>query len=217
MSWLPIYNAFGIFLFILSVFLWNMVGLFSFFIVAFISIVYLWKESLEINVRYLDSFWMFILSEVMIFASLLTSCLWFNEINNDWLSDYLDIPFMGCFVLIGSSITATVYHHMSYNHSYLVQFYLLFTIFLGFCFVGLQVVEFDECIYSIFSNSYYASCFCTVGLHFSHVLIGIILLVVLLVFFSKSIFSQYYCNLVVWYWHFVDYIWLLVYTVVYLC
>nr|YP_010015763.1 cytochrome c oxidase subunit III [Thaparocleidus varicus]QOI72760.1 cytochrome c oxidase subunit 3 [Thaparocleidus varicus] len=217
MSWLPIYNAFGVFLFIVSVFLWNLEGLKIFCGIALISIIFLWIESLDINLRYLDSFWMFILSEVMIFVSLITSCLWFNEIDSECLSDHLDIPFMGCFVLIGSSITATAYHHYSNDSSNIVSFYLFFTILLGLSFVYLQFEEFSECLYFIDSSAYYASCFCTVGLHFTHVVIGIILLLVLLLFFSKSVLSTYYCNLVIWYWHFVDYVWLAVYTVVYLC
>lgn len=60
-----------------------------------------------------------------------------------------------------------------------------------------------------------ASCYLVLGLHFSHVLIGRVLLVQLL-FFPYSYFVRGNRDVYVIYWHFVDYVWLLVFVVVYL-
>nr|YP_011003935.1 cytochrome c oxidase subunit 3 [Dactylogyrus simplex]WPS93113.1 cytochrome c oxidase subunit 3 [Dactylogyrus simplex] len=215
MSWLPVFNAFSTFLFLVSAILWNLKGLQVFLLLAAFSALFLWLETAKgVTLHYLDSFWMFILSEVIVFISLLTCCLWFEDSSDINLSPYLEIPFFGCFLLIGSSVTATGFHHSAGTRS--GDVHLLATLILGAGFVWLQLIEFGECPVSIVSSVYHASCFCTVGLHFSHVLIGLIFLAVLFIA-GSDVFGDYYTTLFVWYWHFVDYVWLFVYTVVYLC
>nr|AWW03135.1 cytochrome c oxidase subunit III [Cichlidogyrus mbirizei] len=215
MTWLPVVNASLSFIFLVSAILWHLSGVL--FVLAFlgVSVTFLWLESASlVNLHYVDSFWMFILSEVLIFGSLLTGCLWFQECDMVSLSDYKEIPLFGCFLLIGSSLTVTSYHHtMGVREAGL---HLTATIILGLGFIALQMVEFSECPVYMFSSVYHACCFSAVGLHFSHVLIGVVGLINLLVVGAK-VFGEYYSTLVVWYWHFVDYVWLFVYTVVYLC
>nr|YP_011008460.1 cytochrome c oxidase subunit 3 [Dactylogyrus tuba]WCF76304.1 cytochrome c oxidase subunit 3 [Dactylogyrus tuba] len=215
MTWLPIFNAFVTFLFLASAILWKLQGVTVFVGLALLSATFLWLETAKlVKLHYPDSFWLFILSEVIIFISLLTCCLWFQEEGMENLSPHLEIPFFGCFLLIGSSITVTAYHHTMGFFS--ANIALLVTLLLGAGFVWLQLIEFSECGVGILTSAYHASCICTVGLHFSHVLIGLILLTALFVVGDET-YGEYYSTLFVWYWHFVDYIWLLVYTVVYLC
>nr|WRY68995.1 cytochrome c oxidase subunit 3 [Cichlidogyrus tilapiae] len=215
MTWLPVVNASLSFVFLVSAILWHLNGVLVVSMLAGFSILFLWLESASIvNLHYVDSFWMFILSEVLIFGSLLTGCLWFQEYNVISLSDYKEIPLFGCFLLIGSSLTVTSFHHMMNLKEGV--FHLIATILLGFGFIGLQMIEFSECPVFLVSSVYHACCFSAVGLHFSHVLIGVIGLINLLLV-GVRVFGEYYSTLVVWYWHFVDYVWLFVYTVVYLC
>nr|YP_006460022.1 cytochrome c oxidase subunit III [Tetrancistrum nebulosi]ADN44058.1 cytochrome c oxidase subunit III [Tetrancistrum nebulosi] len=215
MTWLPIFNAFVALSFLASSFLWSMEGLKLFLALTTLASLYLWAETESgVKLHFVDSFWLFILSEVMAFGSLLTSCLWFQEGKMINLSEYDEIPLLGCFLLIGSSITVTAYHHVL--HLAKGTYHLVGTIILGIGFVMLQMVEFSECDSGLISSVYHASCFCTVGLHFSHVVIGLSLLIVLLIK-GAEVIGEYYTTLFVWYWHFVDYVWLFVYTIVYLC
>lgn len=74
----------------------------------------------------------------------------------------------------------------------------------------------NEVFVNLVDSRFHARRFCTVGLHFSHVLVGIVGLAT--VFFIGRYKSGWYrCTLVTWYWHFVDYVWLFVYTFVYVC
>nr|AFD18216.1 cytochrome c oxidase subunit III [Neobenedenia melleni] len=215
MTWLPIYNAFCIFLFLVSAIFWNLNGVMYFFIFFSISTLFLWLETTKINFHFVDGYWLFILSELIVFLSLLTSCLWFFENDFSHLSLASDIPLFGCFLLLSSSINVTAYHHeIGINNGLSIN--LLLSIILGFGFVLLQVFEFMECDLTILNSSYHASCFCTVGLHFTHVVIGLILLIGCLVMGNVEL-GSYYTTAIIWYWHFVDYIWLLVYIVVYIC
>nr|QJD07080.1 cytochrome c oxidase subunit 3 [Ancyrocephalus mogurndae] len=216
MSWLPLFNSFSLFLLLVSAILWKLSGLAVFVCLMVLGCVYLWVETKgRVIFHFLDSFWMFILSEVIAFCSLLTCTLWFEVPQVEALSHFSEIPLFGCFLLLGSSITATAYHYTA-DRAAVSGAHILATLGLGCGFVLLQLVEFSECTTTILSSVYHACCFATVGLHFMHVVIGIGL-ITWLFFISMSGIPHFYDNLIIWYWHFVDYIWLLVYTVVYLC
>nr|YP_009257650.1 cytochrome c oxidase subunit III [Aglaiogyrodactylus forficulatus]ANH20413.1 cytochrome c oxidase subunit III [Aglaiogyrodactylus forficulatus] len=213
MNWVSFYGSF-IFLFaIVGLFLWNLNIFFLSLLLLFLGILTFLNDSFyKVNMpHFTSSFWLFIGSEVFIFMSLITSYFWYQDYSELSLSHYLDLPFIGSFILIGSSLTATCYHHESNNNI----FYLPITIFLGMCFVFIQYLEFTESFNTLYDLVYSGAAYLVVGLHFSHVLIGLALLIG--IYISTSLYSgDYYNDLVVWYWHFVDYIWLLVYTVVYL-
>nr|YP_009327971.1 cytochrome c oxidase subunit III [Cladotaenia vulturi]APC62891.1 cytochrome c oxidase subunit III [Cladotaenia vulturi] len=214
MSVFPLFNASFVGLFLVGLFTWNT------FLICFvggcsvISIVIYVYDSIDINFHYESAFWLFVLSEFIIFCTLLTCCLIYDVWGSVSLSNSLEIPFVGCFILLGSSITITAFHHLlNWNYSWV---FLLFTVLLGILFVFLQVYELNDIGMNIFDSSFYASSFCTVGLHFSHVLLGVVGLFTLLLVGGIK-FGVYRCTVLTWYWHFVDYIWLLVYTVVYVC
>nr|UFQ88275.1 cytochrome c oxidase subunit III [Anthocephalum sp. LRP 10373]UFQ88287.1 cytochrome c oxidase subunit III [Anthocephalum sp. LRP 10374] len=214
MSFLPLFNSCMAGLLLVSLFLWQVHVLPIVLVMAVVSILFFWFELSIDNRHYVSAFWLFILSEVMAFGSLLLCCFYFDTCYFLNLSSPLEIPLLGCFVLLGSSITVTGFHHlMDWSWSWIL---LGLTIFLGISFVGLQMAEMNEITMSIFDSSFHASSFCTVGLHFSHVIIGAVGLLFIMVVGVKSA-GEYRCTLVTWYWHFVDYIWLFVYTIVYVC
>nr|YP_009733710.1 cytochrome c oxidase subunit 3 [Gangesia oligonchis]QHV34460.1 cytochrome c oxidase subunit 3 [Gangesia oligonchis] len=214
MSFLPIYNAFVAGSLLVCLFLWKISVLPIILFLFLVSLMWFWFDLSVVNLHYESAFWLFILSEVMAFGSLLVCCFWFDTCSFISLSSPLEIPFLGCFILLGSSITVTGFHHLIFwEHSWVLLF---LTILLGASFVILQLFELNEIFINIFDSSFHASSFCTVGLHFSHVLLGVIGLSFIL-WLSPLTAGLYRCTLVTWYWHFVDYIWLFVYTFVYVC
>nr|UFQ88623.1 cytochrome c oxidase subunit III [Anthocephalum sp. LRP 10375] len=214
MSFLPLFNSSMAGVLLISLFLWQVSFLPLVVLMGLLSIVFFWFELCLDNRHYVSAFWLFILSEIMAFGSLLFCCFYFDTCYYLNLSSPLEIPFLGCFVLLGSSITVTGFHHlMDWDYSWLL---LLLTIILGVSFVVLQMSEMNEIDVNIFDTCFHASSFCTVGLHFSHVILGAVALIFILVAGIKNT-GDYRCTLVTWYWHFVDYIWLFVYTIVYIC
>nr|UFQ89067.1 cytochrome c oxidase subunit III [Rhodobothrium cf. paucitesticulare DJM-2021]UFQ89115.1 cytochrome c oxidase subunit III [Rhodobothrium cf. paucitesticulare DJM-2021] len=214
MSFLPIFNSSLAGLLLISLFLWN-IWLLPFVVLLLIStIVFFWFDLMNNSLHYVSAFWLFIVSEVMAFGSILLCCFWFDTVSFVSLSSPLELPFLGCFILLGSSVTVTGFHHlMGWTWSWIL---LVLTILLGLSFVVLQLVEMNEITMNILDTSFHASSFCTVGLHFSHVLLGVVgLISILVIGIANS--GEYRCTLVTWYWHFVDYIWLFVYTFVYVC
>nr|QSV08890.1 cytochrome c oxidase subunit III [Taenia hydatigena] len=214
MSVIPIFGASFVGLFLVGLFLWKVWLTAIFFVCAVFSIIIFVYDGLGKVSHYESAFWLFVFSEVMIFGSFLTCCLFFDSWSYENLSSSLEIPFVGCFVLLGSSITVTAFHHLL-GWEY-CDFFLFLTVILGLAFVCLQISEMEDINVNIFDTSFYASSFCTVGLHFSHVLLGVIGLTTILIVGSVN-FGVYRCTVLTWYWHFVDYIWLIVYTIVYVC
>nr|UFQ89091.1 cytochrome c oxidase subunit III [Caulobothrium sp. MZUSP 7990] len=214
MSFLPIFNASIVGVLLVSLFLWKVWLLPVVLSLLLVSLVFFWFDLMNVGFHYESAFWLFILSEVMAFGSLLTCCFYFDTCYYINLSSPLEIPFLGCFILLGSSITVTGFHHLIFWKWSNVLLFL--TALLGLGFVALQLFEMNEIFINIYDTSFHAASFCTVGLHFSHVLIGVVGLCTLLALGPiKS--GLYRCSLVTWYWHFVDYIWLFVYTFVYVC
>lgn len=120
---------------------------------------------------------------------------------------------VGCFLLLGSSVTITMYHHFSKKKKRMT--YIFLSIALGLVFIVVQFVEFYECESKFLYSPYRAIRFCVVGLHLRHVLVGLLFLGALCVVGSMGRLKVFYRDVGVWYWHFVDYIWLVVYLVVY--
>jgi cytochrome c oxidase subunit 3 len=85
--------------------------------------------------------------------------------------DSLEIPLVGCFLLLGSSITITGFHHiLSWPNSVVL---LIFTIILGAGFIAVQLIEFSGRVPGFGDAGFYSRCLATVGLHFSHVVMGV--------------------------------------------
>nr|UFQ88875.1 cytochrome c oxidase subunit III [Rhinebothrium sp. MZUSP 8022]UFQ88887.1 cytochrome c oxidase subunit III [Rhinebothrium sp. MZUSP 8023] len=214
MSFLPIFNSSMAGLILISLFLWNLWAIPIILVMVIVSLVCFWFDLMVTDSHYVSAFWLFILSEILAFGSILLCCFWFDTVAFVSLSSPLELPFLGCFLLLGSSITITGFHHLlTWEWSWVL---LLLTILLGVAFIFMQMVEMNEICINIFDSSFHASSFCTVGLHFSHVLLGVIgLSTILLIGVYNA--GEYRCTVVTWYWHFVDYVWLFVYTFVYVC
>nr|UFQ88467.1 cytochrome c oxidase subunit III [Rhinebothriidae sp. DJM-2021] len=214
MSFLPLFNSVIAGSLLVSLFLWKIEILPVVLVLLAVSVLFFWYDLIHCSLHYASAFWLFILSEVMAFGSILFCCFYFDSTCSINLSSPLEIPFLGCFVLLGSSVTVTGFHHLiGWNWSWVL---LVLTFVLGLSFVGLQMLEMNEIIMLLYDSSFYASSLCTVGLHFSHVLLGAVGILILLILGVDN--SGYYrCTVVTWYWHFVDYIWLFVYTFVYIC
>jgi cytochrome c oxidase subunit 3 len=94
-----------------------------------------------------------------------------------------------------------------------------FAIVLGICFVAIQFNEWRTKTYNLTSNLYGSLYFTITGFHMFHVIIGLIILSLLLVWnllghFSEGRFVSAKIGGI--YWHFVDVVWLFVFSIIYL-
>ena len=92
-------------------------------------------------------------------------------------------------------------------------------IVLGACFVGIQLNEWDKKTYGMTSDLYGSLYFTITGFHLLHVVIGLAILLLLLVWISFSYFNEKrHVAITIGgaYWHFVDVVWMFVFATLYL-
>ena len=100
--------------------------------------------------------------------------------------------------------------------------WLASTAFLGLVFLGFQVYEFTSFVHeglTLQTNLFGSTFFVLTGTHGAHVLVGVIWLLTLLVLsFRGKLGPDKAMNVEIagLYWHFVDVVWIVIFTVVYL-
>ena len=172
--------------------------------------------------------WLFLASEIMFFTGLIGSYIVLRFANiSSWPipATVLNIPLTGIntFILICSSMTL-VLGLASVQRGYQegLQVGLFLTIILGSLFLTIQFNEYKALIHDGFtiSSSIFGSCFFTLtGFHGAHVLAGVIWLVIV---FIRSLLGKFSpeeyagVELVGLYWHFVDLVWIILFTILYL-
>lgn len=172
-------------------------------------------------------FWIFLAGECALFASLIGSYLALHgqTAGGPTAQQVFNLPMTGAatVALLSSSFTCVLaIVGMQRGSRGAVTGGLLATILLGLCFMGFQVFEFIHYYHEgfTFTNSAFGSSFYTlVGFHGGHVTFGIIWLVALLLTTMRreldgDLASRLYVGGL--YWHFVDVVWVIIFTVVYL-
>jgi heme/copper-type cytochrome/quinol oxidase subunit 3 len=130
------------------------------------------------------------------------------------------IPLLNTILLITSGATITLAHHsIILGSKDLTTNGLIATIVLAVIFTFLQVLEYYNAPFSISTSVYGSSFFMLTGFHGFHVIIGTTFLIVCLLRLYFNHFTKEHhlgFEAAIWYWHFVDVVWLLLYITVYL-
>jgi cytochrome c oxidase subunit III len=130
-----------------------------------------------------------------------------------------DVPFLNTLVLLLSGTTVTWAHHalLENDRPNLIRG-LAATVFLGLCFTSLQAYEYSHAAFGFTQGIYPSTFFMATGFHGFHVIIGTCFLAVCLVRAIKGHFRpdhHFGFEAAAWYWHFVDVVWLFLFTCVY--
>jgi cytochrome c oxidase subunit 3/cytochrome o ubiquinol oxidase subunit 3 len=137
--------------------------------------------------------------------------------------DVLELPILSTIFLLSSSITI-VLAERAFNRDRLGRFKLfwLATIVLAGLFLSMTATEWRVLIYqkglTISTNLFGTTFYSLVGLHASHVIVGMSLLLLVFIFSLcgfVTIMHRERLQMISWYWHFVDAVWVVVFTVVY--
>lgn len=133
--------------------------------------------------------------------------------------DPWDIPFLNTLILLLSGTTVTWAHHalLHGDRKSLING-LWLTVLLGVSFTCLQAYEYHHAHFGFKDGNYAANFFMATGFHGLHVIIGTIFLTVCLIRAYKNQLSPKHhlgFEFAAWYWHFVDVVWLFLFTFVY--
>jgi cytochrome c oxidase subunit 3/cytochrome o ubiquinol oxidase subunit 3 len=171
--------------------------------------------------------WVFLGSEFIFFGSLIATFLLYRTQTGDGptAEELFDIPFTSAssFVLLMSSLTMVLAHNANERKDpRLTRVWLLATALLGASFLAGQAFEFTEFVdhgLKLSTSPFGSSFFVLTGFHGAHVAVGVVML---LAMFYMSLGGRLRpeggmnVELVGLYWHFVDIVWIVIFTVVYL-
>jgi len=137
--------------------------------------------------------------------------------------DVLEIPTVGTICLLSSSLTVYLaVGALRRNQARRCSLWLAATVLLGRIFLAGTAREWYQLIYkdglTIRTNLFGTTFYSLVGLHATHVVVGLIMLALALVFALLGRVSEENAerlDVLSLYWHFVDAVWVVVFTVVY--
>ncbi len=129
------------------------------------------------------------------------------------------LPFLNTLILLTSGATVTIAHHaIRHNDRKKMAFWILMTAILGLIFTTCQAYEYGHAAFGFTDGIYSSTFYMATGFHGFHVIVGTIFL---LVCFFRARAGHFTAEQHVgfeaaaWYWHFVDVVWLFLFTAVY--
>lgn len=171
--------------------------------------------------------WIFLASEVMLFAGLIGSFVNLRAANLVTMTEsafLLNRPLgaTNTFVLITSSLTmALAVGSINRGLRSQTKLFLGITILLGCCFLGIKAIEYSEKFshhYTPHTDLFFSFYFIMTGIHAFHVFVGVVLLSIVL--WKVSVRSPRMDAIAVenagLYWHFVDVVWIFLFPLLYL-
>jgi cytochrome c oxidase subunit 3 len=172
-------------------------------------------------------FWFFLGAEVVLFGCLFATYIALRNSENagPTAQELFNIKTVAwsTFILLTSSLTSVFAIMSMHKHNLKgLLSWLFVTVLLGVIFLGLEIYEFVEYVHAghVFSGSAFATSFYTlVGFHGAHVAFGVLWISLLIIQGLKKGLTVvtapkfYVAGL---YWHFIDLVWIFIFTVVYL-
>jgi cytochrome c oxidase subunit 3 len=168
---------------------------------------------------------LFIASEIMVFGSFFTAYFFIRIVNNDaWPPAGDELPKFVAGVNTAILVTSSFTMHwatqsIKRGNRAGLQAGMVLTLALGLCFLLTQAREYSRIGFAPHDNAFGTVFYGLTGLHGAHVFIGLTLLTMVTIRSFRGHFSPEHHHGVEIpgiYWHFVDVMWIIVYTTVYI-
>ena len=171
--------------------------------------------------------WAFLGSECLFFGSLISTYLLYRNrvLSGPTPHEIYDIPFtsVSSFVLLMSSLTMVLaLAAIQRGDIRQLRIWLLATSLLGLTFLGGQAYEFTHFVHeglTLRTNLFGSTFFVLTGFHGAHVGVGVLILLSIYALAAQGRIRRedsMTVELAGLYWHFVDVVWILIFTLIYL-
>ena len=171
--------------------------------------------------------WTFLGSDVMFFGAFIATYLVYRgkSLEGPYPSEILNIPVtsVSTFVLLMSSLAMVLgLHYVKEGDKNKGTLWILVVVLLGSVFMGFQFVEFREFAHlglTPRTNIFGTTFFILTGIHGAHVTIGVIWMTFLAYSSHNGALranNALDLEIAGLYWHFVDIVWIVIFTVIYL-
>ncbi len=172
-------------------------------------------------------FWIYIMSDCILFATLFATfaVLHTHTFGGPGPKELFSMPIVlaETYILLTSSFTYGLALLAAFRkHQRQVIGFLIVTFILGLSFVTIEITEFTHLVHeghSWKSNAFLSSFFTLVGTHGLHVSLGLVWMVGLMIQVKRhglTAMTQRKLTTLSLFWHFLDIVWIFVFTIVYL-
>jgi cytochrome c oxidase subunit 3 len=181
-------------------------------------------QSSRVDARTLGMF-LFIASEIMLFGSFFTAYFFVRvAAGTPWPTPPYQLPVfiagLNTIILVSSSFTMHwALQSIKRGNRAGLQAGLSLTFLLGLSFLLTQITEYARIGFAPYTDAFGTVFFCLTGLHGAHVFVGLTLLLAATVRSFRGHYSEEEhlgVEIPGIYWHFVDVMWIVVYTTVYI-
>jgi cytochrome c oxidase subunit III len=181
-------------------------------------------QSSRVDARTLGMF-LFIASEVMLFGSFFAAYFFVRVANGTpWPTPGYELPVfvagVNTMILVTSSFTMHwALQSIKRGSRAGLKAGLTLTFLLGFTFLLTQVLEYSRVGFAPYTDAFGTVFYCLTGLHGAHVFVGLTLLLMATIRSFRGHYSEdehLGVEIPGIYWHFVDVMWIVVYTTVYI-
>jgi cytochrome c oxidase subunit 3 len=181
-------------------------------------------QSSRVDARTLGMF-LFIASEVMLFGSFFTAYFFVRVVNGfPWPPEQFHLPIFVAGVNTAILVTSSFTMHWALTsikrgNRQGLQAGLVLTFLMGLTFLLTQILEYSRIGFAPSDTAFGSVFYCLTGLHGAHVFVGLTLLLFATIRAFRGHFTPEHHHGVEIpgiYWHFVDVMWIVVYTTVYL-
>jgi cytochrome c oxidase subunit III len=172
-------------------------------------------------------FWIFLGAETVLFGTLFSAfiALRHQVLDGPTAQHLFELPmvFAATMILLTSSLMSVFAVQAMHNNKVKAMIgWLLVTILLGLAFLGLEIYEFNTYVsegHTLKTSAFSSSFYTLVGFHGAHVAFGVLWIgLLILQIFKKGLTvvtaPKIYLSAI--YWHFIDVVWVFIFTVVYL-
>lgn len=175
----------------------------------------------------ITGFWLFLGGESVLFGTLFGTFMALRNqtIDGPTANELFDLGLvaLATVILLTSSMFSVMAVQAMHRHdNKKLRFWLFMTVLLGIAFLILEIYEFVHYVSmghgfttSAFSSSFYA----LVGFHGAHVVLGVVWISILIGQLGKkglTVVTAPKVYVSALYWHFIDVVWVFIFTVVYL-
>lgn len=183
------------------------------------------KEENQNNILF--GFWVYIMTDCVLFASLFAvyAVLHNNVFNGPSGAQIFNLPYVlgETMLLLTSSFScglATISLQNRSKRKVILYFLITFLLGLGFLIMELKEFRHLDLIHDSWTKSgFLSSYFTLVGTHGLHITIGLIWMAVMMIRVAKNGLSKHNVRrlkMLALFWHFLDVIWIFIFTIVYL-
>lgn len=166
---------------------------------------------------------LFLASELLFFGGLFGAYFALRAQTSPWPPEGVELDTVLATIATATLVLSSVTFHLGLvagrrGRLGATRVWVIVTLLLGVVFLSLQIVDWVSLPFEVSSHAYGTMYYAMTGMHGLHVLAGLLLMIVVLIRLAQGAYREGHVDglhAVGYYWHFVDVVWVALFTVLF--